>query len=240
MESSSSSATPVLINKVENRLCSSKTVAGGVKNVVAWCVGEQGAKLSRPVKLSGETVRVNKFRNAKRDSSEEPDEEDENDGEDDEGDDDVAAPRTKALGESDSEDDLVQSDMAADAAGWESGSISDNDGDVQSELDAASDESFQAVTKRSQLAARTQPPTSISSKPVASVKATKQPKTSKDDPIPKGGITSSTFLPSLSTGFTLGDSDSDPDMDPDVDGAGIVGKAGMVRKNRRGQRARQA
>jgi hypothetical protein len=53
-------------------------------------------------------------------------------------------------------------------------------------------------------------------------------------------ITSSMFLPSLASGFTRGsDDDSDPDMD--FDEGGVIGKKGVPgRKNRRGQRARQA
>lgn len=78
-------------------------------------------------------------------------------------------------------------------------------------------------------------------KPTKEGKPTKEPKNAKSAKIDKN-ITSSLFLPSLSVGFAAGgDSDSDPDLDADVDGSGLIGKKGVrERKNRRGQRARQA
>ena len=80
-------------------------------------------------------------------------------------------------------------------------------------------------------------------KPSTLKKVKAQPK-----PLPKAG--SSTFLPSLSTGFTLGDNDDDDaaaggyysgsDSDLESSRRPKGSKAPSDRKNRRGQRARQA
>lgn len=146
--------------------------------------------------------------------------------------DDILKRMSKAAAQSDdeSEDDLAVEDAAADEAGWESGSISDNDkSDDEEEEPNAIDGS---ESEGSSVAI----PTKKSKQPSKS--APKPDKTKAT--LPGKALTSSTFLPSLSTGFTLGDSDSDPDLDPDVDGGGIVGRKTVERKNRRGQRARQA
>jgi hypothetical protein len=109
-----------------------------------------------------------------------------------------------------------------DEAGWESGSVSGGD-EIKSSTnriansDSENDEDSVPVR-----------PKEVKSKP------TKQAQPSKK-------LTSSTFLPSLSTGFTRGGSDdSDPDDDfaeglEDIIGKGKTGE----RKNRRGQQARR-
>jgi hypothetical protein len=211
----STSTTPSLANKVENRLCSAKTVAEGVKAVVSWLVGAEGAKLptrtkstSTPAKLlNGSRKRVN------TDMGDDSDEEES--AEDIQEVDDrqilKAKPVVKADSEDEEEDDI---DEDLDEAGWESGSISSTPARPQ------------GPNKKSKPNAPAKP-TAITSKPV---KAKPKPKVKADT----GPITASTFLPSLSTGFTLGSDDED-DTPFDEDAGEIP-----ARKNRRGQRARQA
>lgn len=215
--------------KVENRLCSSKAVADAVKSTISWVVGEDGAKLGRPAK---EKAVVGKFGAKGAQIVRKPDESDA------ESDDELVVPRNRATiaEEEDSDDELGMGERAADDAGWESGSVDGGDarlapassdeesgGESDDESGSQSDASSVAVPVK-----RT--------KTMPSAKATKAAKAEMAK-----AVTSSMFLPSLSTGFTLGDSDSDPDLDPDVDGKGIVGRKGAPeRKNRRGQRARQA
>lgn len=239
-ETPSTSHSQQVKSKVENRLCSAKAVAEAVKTVVSWTVGEEGAKLVRPVKGKPTLAGAQKRTPSKAERKTKDAERDETDaGAEDEVDMDAILRRmdkTAAVDGDESDDDLAIEDTAADEAGWESGSIDggddseaeeDSEGSVESEAEADSESESSSVaipTKKSK---------------VASVAITKPSKT-KATPAASRAVTSSTFLPSLSTGFTLGDSDSDPDLDPDVDGAGIVGKKGAERKNRRGQRARQA
>lgn len=89
----------------------------------------------------------------------------------------------------------------------------------------------------------TTPATSNSNAPVAGPSKSKQLAASKDaKPIAKKSklepAAASTFLPSLSTGFTLGDSDAEDDF-PLSDGEQPDPEASQ-RRNRRGQRARRA
>ncbi|WRT65482.1 uncharacterized protein IL334_002425 [Kwoniella shivajii] len=239
VSTSSTSATPALVEKVENRLCSAKNVAEAVKSTLSWIVREDGAKLIPHSKkdLSKLPVRnVGKIgKNAHVEDDVESDEEqvrdrremiiesdiDLSDGDDDEGGGGIAT-----------------QDYAADEAGWESGSIggANSDSEEEDEDEEGSDEDEDSIplpsNKKSKLDS-----TTTTTKTQTKEKPTKPSKVEK---IPsKGDITSSMFLPSLSTGFTRGDEgDSDPDEDYDVDG--VIGKQGVVRKNRRGQRARQA
>lgn len=225
------------MGRVENRLCSSKEVAEGVKATVGWLVGEEGAKLAVPASKKkviaqqgahGQAEGKDRGTKRNRDDSAakpglEPRDDDEGEGED--GDSDDAEQLTN---------NLAQYDEEADAAGWESGSISggDNDGDRDlgdSDSDDDSDDDAIAISipnakrSRQQMAPAT-----------ASVKANE--KAARNAP-----VTSSLFLPSLSTGFTRGDDDaSDPDDDYGDGLDGVIGKKGVERKNRRGQRARQA
>ncbi|OCF45051.1 hypothetical protein I317_01102 [Kwoniella heveanensis CBS 569] len=238
---SSTSATPALVNKVENRLCSAKNVADVMRGVVSWVVGEEGAKLNAVKVAKEKTEKSGQAGSESKGSSKvrlNVDNSDEVEGgiEDDEN----PGSRNMVVGSDEEEelDDSVEEgrneryqDSAADAAGWESGSIGGDDLEGASDSDADSDSEAIAIpsAKKPKLQAA-----------APSLSKQQQPKTqSKPQKAEKGDITSSMFLPSLSTGFTRGDEgDSDPDLDYDPDG--VIGKQGAVRKNRRGQRARQA
>ncbi|WVQ94448.1 hypothetical protein IAU59_001527 [Kwoniella sp. CBS 9459] len=242
----STSAVPALVGKVENRLCSAKSVADVIKGVVSWVVGEEGAKLNvvkaSKEKKEGAGQLGPKGKSASKIRSDAHLVEVDSDGDDGGLDDIYEGSRNMVVGSdeedggSDEEDDEdrgagLHEDLAADAAGWESGSIGGNDLDDISDDEAGSDSDAIDIppTKKSKSL-----PTAASS----SASSSKQPKP-KAQKVEKGDITSSMFLPSLATGFTRGDEDdSDPDMDYDPDG--VIGKQGVVRKNRRGQRARQA
>lgn len=102
-----------------------------------------------------------------------------------------------------------------DDGGWESGSL---DGGVESDEDSDSDDSSgdEDVQRPSN-------------------KAKVQPAQSSKSSKPTTTSSSSTFLPSLSVGFTRGDSDAS-----DVDEEEVNAADGGARKNRRGQRARRA
>jgi BUD22 len=114
----------------------------------------------------------------------------------------------------------------ADDAGWESGSISQDDvGDPDDSTDLSS-EVEQPPTKRQK---KSMPPKVHTNATDLSAKKKPHPRPShpslKDDFV---------FLPSLSVGFIKGDSDiSGDEIDSDA------GSVEPVRKNRRGQRARQ-
>jgi hypothetical protein len=131
--------------------------------------------------------------------------------------------------DSDDEED-EEEDVAADEAGWESGSVSG--GDIPSARVANSDsesDDEDSIPVRPVKKTKSKEP---KAKPTKATKATAQP--SKK-------LTSSTFLPSLSTGFTRGGSDdSDPDDDTGEGLEDIIGKGKTgERKNRRGQQARR-
>ncbi|KIR96411.1 hypothetical protein L804_06246 [Cryptococcus deuterogattii 2001/935-1] len=238
--SASTSATPALINKAENRLCSAKIVAERVKNVLSWTVCEEGAKLVTDKKAATASAGKGGSKKAAESSDEEDDEEEEEEGEEANFGGDISRPMVNGSGsEEDSDDERVIQDRAADAAGWESGSVSGSDiegEDVgiasQSESESEPDNSDAIDIPSAKRAKTTAPPLLSKTKPVKPEKADKPPKSAKD-------LTSSIFLPSLSIGFTRGDDgDSDPDLDDDPNG--VAGKQSVVRKNRRGQRARQA
>ena len=230
-----------LVKKVENRLCSSKAAAQEMKNTVAWLMSEEGAKLgvappSAKVDASkGKNGQATKGQGKVASTSKSAaqggeDDEDGSEGDEDEARGSVSIQRRVAV-DSDNEED--------DGAGWESGSVSGNDDPVPSK-------------------SRRQPTTAIANSDSDSdsdndedsipVTRPSKSKKSKTDPSPaqptksKGkALTSSTFLPSLSTGFTRGDSDdSDPDDDFGEGLEDVIGKqkAGP-RKNRRGQQARR-
>lgn len=129
----------------------------------------------------------------------------------------------------DSDDEGSDAEVGdADEAGWESGSVSGGD-DIKASAtrlaDSDSEEDEDTVPVR---------PTKKTKTKEVKPKSPKQAQSSK-------ALTSSTFLPSLSTGFTRGGSDdSDPDDDfaeglEDIIGKGKTGE----RKNRRGQQARR-
>ncbi|OWZ26423.1 hypothetical protein C356_06975 [Cryptococcus neoformans c45] len=235
MSFAGTSATSALINKAENRLCSAKIVAERVKNVVSWTVCEDGAKLVTDKKAATTSTGRGNSKNAAESIDEEDDEEE---GEEANLGRDISRPMVnESDSEEDSDNERVLQDRAADAAGWQSGSVSGSDGvgeevDIASESESESDDPDAIAVPFAKRAKTTIPPLPPKSKPLKSEKADKPPKSAKD-------LTSSIFLPSLSVGFTRGDdSDSDPDLDDDPNG--IAGKQPVVRKNRRGQRARQA
>ncbi|CAD6572758.1 MAG: hypothetical protein TREMPRED_000624 [Tremellales sp. Tagirdzhanova-0007] len=217
--------TPELVTKVENRLCSSKSVAEGVKATVAWLVSEEGAKL-----ISRTASRDHKQEGIRNNAA--PDNlkasavglrgslELAKQGCDDEATvfvNEDAARQMHSEDEKGIEASSGEEDRAAEEAGWESGSVLEFPSASSDE-----DESNIPEPKRT----KSVPITNRTSRLVVVPATSKRP------------ITSSTFLPTLSTGYTLGESDSDPDLDRDP--SGIVGIHVAERKNRRGQRARQA
>ncbi|WVW79911.1 hypothetical protein I302_101881 [Kwoniella bestiolae CBS 10118] len=229
--STSTSAAPALVGKVENRLCSAKTVAEAVKEVVSWIVGENGAKLVHHSKKDPKSASNPAMKTGKK-ATVDSDDEDEDPM--------LDTRREMIVGsasdeEGESEDKgLAQQDYAADEAGWESGSIGGGGSDIsddEEEDEDISDEDAISI-----------PPTKKSKSapvPAPAPSATKAQKAAKPEKVPTGDITSSMFLPSLAAGFTLGE-EGDSDPDEDIDPNGVIGKNTKERKNRRGQRARQA
>ncbi|TXT11059.1 hypothetical protein VHUM_01810 [Vanrija humicola] len=229
---SSSSATPDAITKAENRLCSSKPVADAMKTLVAFVMGEAGASLDVRTKAA----KAQKGRTAQRRGLDDgSDDESEEDSEDEEG---LPLGRIEGL---ESDDEVVVEDKAADDAGWESGSLgggSDDEGD---------DDGWESGSV-SGFDGRIAPPSDSGHESDASDASDKPPRkrTKEAAPAPaqkgrtaKADGKSSMFLPSLAAGFApAGEGDSDPDNDYDPDG--IFGSKTAPRKNRRGQRARQA
>jgi hypothetical protein len=208
----STSSDVEVLKKVENRICSSKAAADEVKRAVAWLMGEEGSKLGGPTKKP--EVSTPAKSTGKKGKKEVEDEE-------------VESKRRQVVVDSDDEgSDEEEGD--ADEAGWESGSVSGGDDTKPSATklaDSDSEDDDESVPVRPTKKTKTK---EVKSKP------TKQTQPSKK-------LTSSTFLPSLSTGFTRGGSDdSDPDDDfaeglEDIIGKGKTGE----RKNRRGQQARR-
>ena len=138
------------------------------------------------------------------------------------------------IGQPENEENDVPSEASDDStakandAGWESGSISqDSDGDSDDETDSSSEVDAPPAKRQK----KSTPSKAHISGTDSSVKKKPDPKASHpsltDD---------STFLPSLSVGFTKGDSDISGD---EVDFDSDAGSVGPARKNRRGQRARQ-
>lgn len=203
---------------MENRICSSKTAADEMKRAVAWLMGEEGSKLGGPGKKAGEAPTP--VKSAKKGKKEVED--------DDEADDEMDSSRRNVV--VDSDDEGSDEGDEVDEAGWESGSVSGGDENIKPSARLAPDSDSEGDE----------------SVPVRPTKKTKikevKAKPSKTQPQPSKKLTSSTFLPSLSTGFTRGGSDdSDPDDDfgeglEDIIGKGKTGE----RKNRRGQQARRA
>lgn len=294
VKASGSSATPEVIAKVENRLCSAKNVAEGVKGIVSWCLAEPGST------LNFEKMKEKKNKQSAKVDSDSESDNSASDG-DDEREDDVPA----VIGELDSDDEVVVQEKAAEAAGWESedlegegsededgdseaeggedgwesgsvdgegqggedawiasasdsdapdyaalanlkGAVTGSDSDSDSGANATSDSGSESDSSSGSSVAVERPAAKKvkadgSKKNEKPAKAEKKPekkaaKAAKaEKPKPDG---TSMFLPSLAAGFTAGDSDSDPDMDYDPDG--VIGSKAAPRKNRRGQRARQA
>jgi hypothetical protein len=184
-----------------------------MKRAVAWLMGEEGSKLGGPTKKVEVPTPVKSGKKGKEEVEDE--------------DVDVDSKKRKVVVDSDDEgSDEDEGDV--DEAGWESGSVSGGDdvGPATKQIaDSDSEDDEDSVPVRQTKKTKTK---EVKSKP------TKQAQPSKK-------LTSSTFLPSLSTGFTRGGSDdSDPDDDfaeglEDIIGKGKTGE----RKNRRGQQARR-
>jgi hypothetical protein len=211
---STSSNTEVL-KKVENRICSAKNAADEMKRAVAWLMSEEGSKLGGPTKKPEVSTLAKPGKKEKK-------------AVEDEGEDEMDLKRQKVVVDSDDEGSDKEDGDAADEAGWESGSVSGGDDvgpSTKKIADSESEDDENSVPVRPTKKTKTK---EVKSKP------TKQAQPSK-------ALTSSTFLPSLSTGFTRGGSDdSDPDDDfaeglEDIIGKGKTGE----RKNRRGQQARR-
>jgi hypothetical protein len=185
-----------------------------MKRAVAWLMGEEGSKLGGPTKKAEVSTPAKSGKKAKKEVE-------------DEGEDEMDLKRQKVVVDSDDEgSDEDEGDV--DEAGWESGSVSGGDDvgpSTKQIADSDSEDDEDSVPVRPTKKTKTK---EVKSKP------TKQAQPSKT-------LTSSTFLPSLSTGFTRGGSDdSDPDDDfaeglEDIIGKGKTGE----RKNRRGQQARR-
>lgn len=123
---------------------------------------------------------------------------------------------------------LDEADDSVDDAGWESGSMygfesGEDDGGKESENENENENENEVDIKDGgdEESGSDLPP--------------KRPKfTNNNEKRTPAVTTTSTFLPSLSTGFIRGDSDSE--FESDSEGEGVKSS----RKNRRGQRARQA
>ncbi|KZW03352.1 Bud-site selection protein [Exidia glandulosa HHB12029] len=189
---------------VRSRVLSSKHLASAIHDALAALHSSIGQPFASDSKSS---------------ASAQPQERDEDDavpsdaGEDDERDEDEDEDVNMA-------DDVVLDDAddgedGVDADGWESGSVDGDDG-----LDSGDDDHDNSTSSRDDSDDDPPPPPAARAKPST--------KTSQSQ-----AASSSVFLPSLSVGFTRGDSDDDWS-----DGEAKV--ADGVRKNRRGQRARQA
>ncbi|KAJ9092192.1 hypothetical protein QFC21_006938 [Naganishia friedmannii] len=211
------SSTPE--GKVRNRLVSAKGVGEQVNGVVGWCVGVEGGKLKAGVKRAKPTPQEDARKGGKHSV---PSASKSADGSGKFG----RKERMEfVLGE---EDDLAAQNAAADAAGWESGSVDDVSGEEDGDL---SDDDMDDSDADSDVV-RQDDYTSASSGPSAP-----SGKKSKET---KNNGSASLFLPTLASGFTMGDYDSDPDEDDRRDKKS--GKGGLiqsVRKNRRGQAERR-
>lgn len=202
--------------KAQNRVLSSKGTGEAVNGVVEWCIGVEGGKLKsrkgkgKEVKKATEAASTS-LRKDEKVSREQ-----------------VRQPSAAAV-QADEEDDLAAQDAAADAAGWESGSVGGDDAESGDESDSEddvlgsdSDEDDKPPAKR--------PRTLESSFSPPPLKPTSK----------KADGSGSMFLPTLASGFTMGSYDSDPDEDEKRDKKS--GKGGLiqsVRKNRRGQAERR-
>ncbi|KAJ7780619.1 BUD22-domain-containing protein [Mycena maculata] len=136
--------------------------------------------------------------------------------------------------EEEEEENEDEAEGAADAAGWESGSV--NSGDGEDDEEEENDDGWESDSVHSDDGpppAKKSASTPSISKP-KSAPATKSTSSTKGaTAIAKTAPANSQFLPSLAVGFVRGGS-SDSDLE-DVDA-----DAGGERKNRRGQRARRA
>jgi hypothetical protein len=220
-------ASPLYV-KVENRILSSKGVGEAVKAIVAWNVGEEGATLRA---VAGGATKKKVVPKPDLDALQKarleamgtlPDMIDDVDEDQDVP---LAVEEDEDEGGDSDRVEAFSDDEAVDAAGWESGSVSGGDDD---DGEGSASEIDDRPTKRAKAVPAP-----------ASAKAKSKPAPRAPPVNNNTTITTSTFLPTLATGFYAGDSDdSDPDDDAGLEG--VIGSAKGERKNRRGQRARQA
>lgn len=186
-----------------------------MNGVVAWCIGLEGGKLkTQPSK--GKVKGVETKSTVPQSRRMEPQVK--------------VAPKESAAG-AEEEDDLAAQDAAADAAGWESGSVNSDGDDDDADRYPLSD----AESSDSDAISLSEPPAKRP-RTLASSVSPPPPKATKKGP----AGSSSLFLPTLASGFTMGSYDSDPDEDERRDKKS--GKGGLiqsVRKNRRGQAERR-
>ena len=116
---------------------------------------------------------------------------------------------------------LEEDDQEVDDGGWESGSIDSSAQESEDERTSEGDDNQESDSGDDEVPPAKKMKTSSAHPPAKSTTTKPETKTP--------GAAASTFLPSLSVGFTRGDSDSEPE---DIDSA--------PKKNRRGQRARRA
>lgn len=188
-----------------------------MNGVVGWCIGLEGGKLKTQASKSkpGKAVEKGstKIERERTESKPEP-------------------TAVKPTAGADEVDDLAAQDAAADAAGWESGSVNSDGGDDEDRYPLMSD--GESPDDDSDAISVSEPPAKRPRTLASSVSP--PPRPSKKGP----AGSSSLFLPTLASGFTMGSYDSDPDEDDRRDKkAGKGGLIQSVRKNRRGQAERR-
>ncbi|GHJ89591.1 hypothetical protein NliqN6_5993 [Naganishia liquefaciens] len=201
--------------KAQNRILSAKGTGELVNGVVAWCIGLEGGKLkTQASKTKAKVAEKKPAATESRRSELKPK---------------PITPKEMAA-DAEDVDDLAAQDAAADAAGWESGSINSDGAEDENRYPLMSD----AESSDSDAVSFSEPPAKRTRTLASSISP--PPKASKKGP----AGSSSLFLPTLASGFTMGSYDSDPDEDERRDKKS--GKGGLiqsVRKNRRGQAERR-
>ncbi|KAF9533256.1 Bud-site selection protein [Crepidotus variabilis] len=213
--------------KVHSRLLSSKILA----KQVADSVLSLKAVLDPSLKTKGKAVKPAKTKEDGLDADENAESLSE---------DAIEGPRKKMKAPPAQADDQDQED-----AGWESGTVNGDDEDIDEGEDGWESESIgqrpglalEVDNSANDGSSSEDDSSPVSELAVKSIKPKLKATTTSKLPLTGGNSKlSSTFLPSLSVGFVRGGS-SDSDFEDD----GAEGKAGdLPKKNRRGQRARQA
>lgn len=221
------SAPGTAARKVENRLLSSKTLAIEVRSVVNSLkevldpslrkAEEIGAIEDDVVERPLKSMRADKIKSAES-AGGEVDDHDDGDGDGS----DVEVGMSEA-------DGWESGSIQGGEDGWESGSINSEAEGSESESDSSEDDD-ELEDEDDDIDV----PTTVSSRAHHDPQTVEKSKKPGKDPKSKSKtVAESTFLPSLSVGFTRGDSDASDISDGET-------KAADVRKNRRGQRARRA
>jgi hypothetical protein len=214
--------------KAQNRILSAKGTGELVTGVVAWCIGLDGGKLKTQATKAKVGKGAEKAGKAEKGSTQTESRRTD------------PKPKPDSKPTTDEVDDLAAQDAAADAAGWESGSVgSDGDGDqdryplMSSDDDDSADEDSDAMSTSA-------PPAKRARTLASSISPPPKPKGTAKSSSKAAAGSSSLFLPTLASGFTMGSYDSDPDEDDRRDKkAGKGGLIQSVRKNRRGQAERR-